>query len=225
MKQVFLFKKRDKRNQSGQLLLELLVAVAAAAIIVTLGAQTTYVSIRGNKVAGDKNIALGLAQETLTAVDGVATEKWQNVYDLTKGSAQYYTATSSGKWVIASGTQDYILNNVIYTRSFTIQNVCRSTSTRAITGITDTSGGATTCSTNTGSHDPSTQKINITISWPEADPLTESAYITRWRNKVFTQTQWSTMSEGPATSSASLFYSTTTNVTGTSSLQICSGGC
>lgn len=72
MKQVFLFKKRGKQNQSGQLLLELLVAVAAAAIIVTLGAQTTYVSIRGNKVAGDKNIALGLAQETLTAVDGVA---------------------------------------------------------------------------------------------------------------------------------------------------------
>jgi hypothetical protein len=210
------FKRTTYKNQSGQLLLEILVAVAAAAVIVTLGAQTTYVSIKGNKVAGDKNVALGLAQETLSAIDGVATEKWQNVYNLTKGSTSYYVATSSGKWIVATGTQSYSLNNISYSRSFVIQNVCRATSTRSILGITDATGSATTCATNGGAHDPSTQKVIITITWPETDPLSESAYITRWRNKTCTQTEWSTGGEGPAGTCPSLLYSTSTNISGIS---------
>lgn len=187
-----MIKKYSKiNNQSGSLLLEILVAVAAAAIIVTLVSQSTYVSLYGSRAATEKSVALGLAEEVFEGINAASTEKWQNIYDLTKNSSQYSVSTSSNKWVIDSGARVVTVDTREYIEYFIVENVCRDNDTRDITGITDTAGTAETCVDSGGIHDPSTQKITITISWQGSEPLIMSNYITRWKNKACEQTDWS----------------------------------
>src|SRR5687768_3525718 len=95
--------KYPKQNsQSGQLLLEILIIIGIVAVIVGLGAQFIYLSLRSNKAANEKNVALGLLSETLEAVRGSATEKWQNLYTLTHATQDYYPSQSAGKWIISN---------------------------------------------------------------------------------------------------------------------------
>ena len=49
-------------GRQGQLLMEVLLAIAAAAILSTIAAQLVIVSLRSNQSAGERDIATGLAQ-------------------------------------------------------------------------------------------------------------------------------------------------------------------
>lgn len=190
-------------SSSGQLLLEVLVSIGVVVAIIAIGSQIIYVSTRSNQLSGEKSIALGLADETFEAVRAVSIENWQSLFNLTKDS-NYYTASSSGKWVLSSGSESVTIDSKIYARSFIIQNICRDNSSRNITGITDSSGVATTCSGSGGSHDPSTQKITATITTPSTNIISAIDYITRWRNKVCVQTIWATMDVNASTTCASI---------------------
>lgn len=186
---------RANNFSRGALLIEILVTISILAVILSLGAQSSFVSLRASKSAGEKDVALNLAIETMEAVRSASDEKWQNLYDLTKGSANhYYPSQSSGKWVINnSGDQALTVNGIQYARYFVAQNVCRGTdSSRNITGITDSDGSVTACSTNGGSLDPSTQKATVTVTtnWATSTAITFSQYFSRWRNRVCDQTSW-----------------------------------
>lgn len=207
-----IFKSQDSRftlhvssSKRGVMLVELLVAIAAAAIVFSLGAQLTYVSGRSAKIAADTTVALGLVSETHEAVRASATEKWQNLFNLTKNSA-YHPETTAGKWVLISGVQTVTVNRVDYSRSFIAQNMCRTQTSQVfgdITGITDgpavADGTLTTCTTSGGVYDPSTQKITVTVSWTGNTGITTSEYVFRWRNKICNQTSWQTAEPGSST--------------------------
>lgn len=194
------YKQKKTAEESGQLLLEVLVAIAAAVIIVAMGSQMVYVSLKSGDSAGKKNIALGLNGETFEAVRNSAVEKWQNLYNLNKDGANYYPTSTVGKWAVATGTENIVINDVVYTRFFIVQNVCRDDLTRNITGITDSNGSSTTaCVISGGNPDPSTQKVKVTVSWPNADPVDSSEYVARWRNKACFQTAWSGAGSGTTT--------------------------
>ncbi len=199
-------------NQRGQLLLEVLLMIGITAVIIGLGAQTVGVATKSNKNSGQRNAAQGLVDETFDAVRTVATESWKKIYtDLTK-NANYYTSTSSNAWVLTSGSEAVSLSGINYTRSFIAQNVCRDASTRAITGISDSSGTATTCVTSGGNHDPSTQKVTVTVTVGNStESISSSEYILRWRNKTCNQTTWSTVSTSPVTCPSGQ-YETKTNI-------------
>ncbi len=177
-------------KESGQLLIELLLAIAAAAVIIMLGSQLLMVSLRSGKSSSERDAAVGLAKETFEAVRAAAGEKWQNLYNLTKGSAAYYPQKPAGKWAIVSGTENVTVGEIVFGRSFTVQNVCRDNSSRNITGITDSAGAATACVASGGSNDPSTQRVTTAVSWGE-DSISWSEYVTRWRNLTCVQTDWS----------------------------------
>jgi hypothetical protein len=182
-----------KIDNSGQILLEVMVAMSIAAVVVVLGSQLIYVSLLGNKAAQDNDIASGLLQEVFAAVQASATENWNNVYSLTHGATVYYPQKSAGKWVLVAGTESVPLNLAAYSRFFTIQNVCRdiNIANKAIVGVSDSSGSAITCNNISNSRlDPSTQKIIVTVSWPGGQTKSESSYLTRWRNKICTNTNW-----------------------------------
>jgi type II secretory pathway pseudopilin PulG len=180
---------RVPRSVRGSMLLELLVVIGILAVILAIGAQSVSVSLRSGKISGERDVAVGLAGEALEAVRGATEERWQNIYNLTKSSQNYYTATSSGKWIIATGTEVIALNNASYTRSFTVANVSRDLSTRAI---------ETTY--NADHDDPGTQLITVTVSWSGGVPFTTSEYFFRWKNKACNQSSWSTGGSGSATS-------------------------
>jgi hypothetical protein len=72
-------------------------------------------------------------------------------------------------------------NSTVFTRYFTIENVERD------------SGGSIV--TSGGNDDPSTQKITSYVDWPGAAGATGRVtvvdYVTRWMNRVFSQSDWS----------------------------------
>lgn len=163
-------------RKRGALLLELLIVISLLAVILSVGTQAVFVSLQSSKVSGERDIAVGLASEALEATRGVAEEKWQNIYDLTKGSP-YHMVQTGNKWATSTGSEIISLNNASYTRYVVIDNVSRDASTRMI----DTGNN----------YDPSTQKVTVTVSWSYADPVIISDYFLRWKNKVCNQTSWS----------------------------------
>lgn len=169
--------------QRGALLLELLVVVAILAAILSVGSQAVFVSMQSGKISGERDAALGLASEAIEAARAVADEKWQNVYNLTKGTAHYYPLLVSGKWTLAAGDETIALNTASYTRFVVVENVCRHDITREVSGVSPCGLG--------NSDDPSTQRITATVSWVNAEPVVVSTYAFRWRNKVCAQTDWS----------------------------------
>lgn len=164
-------------QKRGAILLELLIAISILAIILSVGTQAVYVSLQSGKISGERDVAVGLASEALEAVRGTAEEKWQNIYDLTKTSQHYKTVQSGNKWTLATGDETIAVNNASYTRYVIIENVSRDASTRMI---------------DTGpNYDPSTQKVTVTVSWANADPVVLNEYFLRWKNKACLQTSWS----------------------------------
>ncbi len=180
-------------KESGQLLLEILVVVSALAIIGAISAQVILVSMRSSETANEKNVALGLSEEIFESVRNVAAERWLDIYKPPDGtgdpsankgdSNHYYPSQLNGKWVFASGTEAITINNLDYTRYFTINNVCREDASRNISGVSPCAGGS--------SDDPSTQKITVSVNWSDGESISASEYEMRWRNKVCAQTNWS----------------------------------
>jgi type II secretory pathway pseudopilin PulG len=212
-------------KQRGELLFELLIALSIAAIVLTLGGQLVSLGLRASKVANNRGVGTGLFEEMFAAVDGVAGEKWINLYGLTKNS-DYHPTISSGSWVFTAGSEVVTIDGIDYTRSFKVQNVCRNGS-GVITGLTDSSGtavGGSGCSGSGGNFDPSTEFVTFQVSWPNYPALVVNRYITRWRNKVCTQTSWGSTGSG-VNSCPDTKYETKTNLNSGASLEICSGGC
>ena len=179
-----------KLNNKGALLLEILVVLGILAIIVSFGSQLFLTSARSTKWSRERNTALGLGEELYEGIRGISSEDWLAIYRPPNGSGDpstakgalnhYYIQASGTKWVVVSGDETVSMDGLNYTRYFTIDNVSRDASLRNVEQ-----------SYNSANDDPSTQKITITVSWSLAEPVTITEYLTRWRNKVCVQTDWS----------------------------------
>ncbi|MDP3948566.1 MAG: LamG-like jellyroll fold domain-containing protein [bacterium] len=90
-----------------------------------------------------------------------------------------------------------IYQAAIYTRYFYLDDVGRDVSDALLS-----SGGT---------NDPSTKKTTVVYGWPNGPTSSFSMYLTRFRNNVFDQTDWSggPEQEGPATTTNSSFSTST----------------
>lgn len=100
-----------------------------------------------------------------------------------------------------------LYDSQIFTRYFAVENVSRDAADDIVT-----SGG---------NNDPSTQKITATVEWSAGGGTPKFQifdYVTRWRNRVLDQSDWSGGSgqEGPLTEPNNKFASSTNNVDATS---------
>lgn len=205
-----------RRLSDGMLLLEILIALAVVTVIVGLGAQTTVVSLKSNKTAGEKGEAGKLVEETFEAVRMITAENWLNLYKPPDGTGDpaaskgdnnhYYPSQSVGKWIIQSGNEIVTVGSLSYTRYFTIDNVSRDSNK----DIEPTY--------NSSNDDPSTQKITVNVGWANAATTTISQYLFRWRNKVCHKTNWSGGKTYPAdnteacSSTANTYYNDDGNI-------------
>lgn len=180
---------RFSRNPArGALLFEMLIVLTVLVIILGVGAQAVLVSTQSSKVAGERDASMGLATEALEAARAVAEEKWQNIYALTAtttpATTHYRVATTTVGWSITMGDETIVLNNAQYTRYLTIENTCRATVSREVTGSgTSCAGGSAI--------DPGTQKVTVIVSKQGGDTVTLNEYFFRWKNKVCAQADWS----------------------------------
>jgi len=170
-------------KQSGQLLLEVLIAIAAVVLMVVIGSQLILTSQRNNVSAGHKDVALKLAEGALEAISANAVENWESIYGANKGAGNlYHPAESSGRWSLNSGTDAVVVNGITFTTSVYVENVNR-----------DSSGNIVLSG---GSEDPSTQKIVSVVSWGSGESITSVKYVSRYAEKSCVQTDWSGGSGG-----------------------------
>lgn len=157
------------RNQAGQLLIELLVAMAVSAILLPAIATGFVASREGKSQQRQRLDAVSLLKEAEEAVRIVREAGWAGI--ATNGT--YHPVIAGGTWTLSVGSE--VTNG--FTRSVVIRDVQRNGS-----GDIVVSGGST---------DPSTKKIDMTVSWGTFGLSTVSStqYLTRYLgNRTWVQT-------------------------------------
>lgn len=171
-------------QMSGQVLFEILLAVAVIIGVAAVSAQLSQMSLQSADVAGDRTVATNLSREAVEATRAISGENWVTFYAITKG-AQYHPEVQTNKWVLVSGSESVTINGESYTRYLIVDNVSR-----------NTSSGDIESSYNSANDDPSTQKITITIQKSGLADITYSEYISRWKNASPVQTSWQATGQG-----------------------------
>lgn len=158
-----------RQVQAGQSLVEILLAMGLTAILLP-ALLTGLVSSRQGKVQqAQRTQAVYLLNETVDAVRSVREKGWTGF----AVNGTFHTATASNSWTLLPGS--VVINGL--TQSVIVGDV-----NRAPGGEIVTSGG---------SLDPSSKKVDISISWDQPYPSTVNAalYITRYlNNNAFIQT-------------------------------------
>lgn len=191
--------KINMKKNGGSLLLELLIVISLLGVILSISANATFLSMRSNKVSGERDVASALATESLEAVRVIADESWKNIYTIPKG-VQYYPTINAGTWELTqTGKETKNLNTASYQRYVVIEDVCRDQISRDISGVkpllSDCAAGST--------EDPSTQKVTVTVEWTGGNPIVISEYFYRWKNKISNQNNWSGASTLPTINACS----------------------
>lgn len=192
------------RSNQGQILVELIIAITVIIFVSVSVAFAVATSVRGTRAALSDTAAFFLSQEIIEALQAFTLEDWHNLDQLaTSSNNVYFATTSAGKWTHATGSENVALNNITYTRRFWTDEVFRSTST----GNIISSGGA---------WDPATKKVSTKITWTaegDTDEFTQIAFISRYSNAVYVQTDWSGGSVGEqVVTAATTTFTTSTNV-------------
>lgn len=201
-------------SQRGQSLAEILIAIGIGAILIggTIGIMTPV--LKSNSEIKNVQIATSLAQQYLDSLRNITEADWLNIYNppAAKGeSSQFHLGATGTTHEIISGATSTAVEGRNFGIYFSIENVNRDSC-----GAGDISSEATTsCTNGPGTvgviDDPSTQKINVHISWAQGGLLSRINYFTRSSNKIFDQTDWSGGGgqDGPITSINNKFSSST----------------
>ncbi len=171
------------RNQKGQSLIEIFVALGISVLMIGGMAGAFSVIFRANDFAEKSRNAVilndGLAELARSFADG----NWPGLYNLSHGSGnRYYLINSGGTIAAQSGTEALTIGSFDYARSFYADNVSRD------------GGGNIEAVYNPVNDDSSTQKITVETNYSiSGASRTSSAwfYVTRMRNFVLDQTDWS----------------------------------
>ena len=205
--------KYNIKSISGQSLVEIIIAITVGAILIGAASAAIVPILRSNLETRNVQTASSLAQEYLDNVQNLAESNWLNIYipPGSKGpSSQFYLSATSTTYEILSGATSTVVEGRTFTRYFSIENVNRTSC--GVGNATTTATTTPTCNMEPGdsyiAEDPSTQKITATVTWPEGRTISRSQYLTRSRNKVFVQTDWSggPDQEGPITSENNKFF-------------------
>src|SRR3989344_5941336 len=166
------------KSNSGQSLIELLVALGLAVTVMMMGMALMRFLIRLG--ANDPVSQTGglLAKKAADAAAEAAARSWATVATATTG-VKYHVATSTNGFTFVAGEATSTVNGITYTNYVIVNSVLRSaTDTIVATGGTD---------------DPATKKITITSSWwyggATSTEVVES-YVAGTRNESIVQTDW-----------------------------------
>lgn len=193
----------DGFRRRGQSLIEILVAIGIGVVMV-VGALAilvptlkTSVDLRHAQVAG------GLARELLDTLRVVSERNWHSIDSLATTSVnRYFVSATSSPFSVATGTESVVVEESAYTRYFYVDDVMRDTS-----GKVDESGSL---------RDPSTKKVTIVYAWPPREESnTIVYYLTRYRQELTVQTDWSggDGAGGPVNAMSGTFaFSSSTNI-------------
>lgn len=164
--------KKDKKSQKGQLLIELVLAIGLAAVLLPAIFTGIIVSREGKVQQEFRLEAVGYMKEAEEAVRIVREAGWSNV----EVNGIYHPAINGSTWSLASGSQ---LVDSKFTRQINIQD-----------GYRNAGGALINSPAPSDIIDPSTKRVDITISWNITYPssITNTIYLTRHQNISYMHT-------------------------------------
>ncbi len=130
--------------------IEVVLGVSLAGIIIAYTANSITQFINTSRDVTIQTQALFLAEDGLELVRYVRDNDWTDISALSLGSTQYLSVTSSD--VTITGTPEVIDE---FTRSFSVENVYRNTTSFDI--VASTTGGSAA--------DPDSKYVTMTVSW------------------------------------------------------------
>lgn len=168
------------KNKSGQSLIEILIAMAVGTITILAAVTVLTLMLRVGKQDVSFQTAAFLEQEVVDNLLVTAERDWQEVAETSDNKKYYLKITETkGVFEIVEGTKTVAIDDVDYTYYIEFDEVNRSSS------------GAISSS---GSKDPSTRRVELLVTWKfqgDDEISTVTKYITRSKNEVFRQTNWS----------------------------------
>lgn len=218
-------------SRNGQSLIELMIAVAVGAILIGSAAVVMSAWIRISAQNKFLQAASFLSQDLMDKVTIYAESLWyspttdnqcltdpkRGLYNLIPKSnaitkyryhllvqpGQPFTCAYDG--IASNAGETVTVDGTVYTRYFYVEDVKRMKC--GIENITISIGTPCSSPGSPGNaDDPSTQKVTVVTSWPSGGNVTLVRYLTRNRNQVIVQTDWS---GGPTTPSDPDIFATT----------------
>ncbi|MBI2034422.1 MAG: type II secretion system protein [Candidatus Levybacteria bacterium] len=165
--------------QRGQSLIEILVVMGLAAVLLP-AIITGLVATREGKAQEKQRIAaVALLQEAQEALRDIRDSGWSNMAN----NGTFHPAVSGSSWILSADQETIGL----FTRKIVLSDVYRN-----ISGAIVSSGGML---------DPSTKKVDITVSWllPYSSSVVSTTYITRHDNVSYTETTETEFNAGTKT--------------------------
>ncbi len=182
----------------GQSLIEVLIAVFIGILLFVAAASIIAPVLRSNTEVARMQTASSLAKQLMEHVVVFAGSDWHNVdgspgsplaiSDSTSGVYNYYhLTTTTSPFELKSEEENLEVGTTTYKRYFYVENAYRRSS-QDNNGDIDTSSNPLV---NGSVLDPSTKKVTVLYSWAGSEPRSFTRYITRTRNNVLVQTDWS----------------------------------
>ena len=181
--------------------MDILIGTAFGVILIFAAVAAITPALKTSTQAADTQTASWLASGLLDNVKAWSDGNWHNLLSVATGTTNnYFLVTSSSPYVASSGIESIAVSSTTYTRSFYVMDVYR-----------DSSGNITTSG---GTYDPSTKKVMVVYGWTGSPSSTLSEYLTRNRQGVFNQTDWTggASSTGGVVSSVNYQYASSTNI-------------
>jgi len=150
--------------ERGATLVEVLVAIGLTALMLPTLATALITSHAGRATAQQQLKATALVRETTEAVRAARAQDWDKV--ATNGT--YHPTITGDTWTLASGPET--IDG--FTRQLVIDDAQRD--------------GTGTLVADSGTADPNTKHITVTVSWstPYNGSTMADFYITHWQNDV-----------------------------------------
>ena len=217
---------RSMNGTSGQLLMEILLAIAILMGIAALVAGLISSSSQSSEFAQSELVATRLAEEametlrTVSQSNDTSSQGWNLLYLPPDGSGDpitgkgsgnpYHVIQSGAKWILIAGEETITLSNKHFQRKIIVENVSRDPATATIES-----------SYNASHDDPTTQKVTVIVIPPSSLPIQIVSYFSRYLNTGSLQTNWN----GGTGSGPFAATSTMTKISGSQNADISNGNC
>ncbi len=204
------------KERNGQSLLELLLAIVLGVILIGAMVVVIAPTLKINTETNESKIGASLGRELVENLRVFADRDWHNIDTLATGTLDtnnFYITSTNSIFVTSTGRENITIGTTTYTRYFFLEDICRD---GAGSLTTSSPSAATSCENLLPPlvSDPSTKKATVVFRWPQGATSTFSTLFTRWKSKIFWQTDWSkgvTSTIVSATSSAMGFV-TSSNI-------------
>jgi prepilin-type N-terminal cleavage/methylation domain-containing protein len=145
----------DKKTQKGFSLVELMIAISLSAIILISMTQAVVVAVDTTERERHLIEATHLAEEGIEALRAMRNGSWSANIQTLENNIAYYPAISGGNWVMTGQNPGLALG--VYERTLQLAAVYRDANDNV---------------SASGTLDPDTRKVTMTVGWRERNATT-----------------------------------------------------